>query len=310
MTASGDLYTRIDHPAEIDELLAVLYEPGGASLVLERERGRALPVVVEMASAGDALCLDSSAIRDQPQVQALRDGGAFRVTGRNRKGMMRTPVLTAAPVWEDERRLNCQADFPPWLEKLQRRDTFRARLHRGMAARVDLQDGGITATGWLRDLSLRGCLVELEAAAVALLDDRQRALHLELTFPDGSQFMAEAWPRHQMIQNDRILCGFHINVATREQKQQLWRLVRETEREAARNAASARRDLPQSSLFFRGAHLTAFRALVRTPTARRWRGGWRALPRSWHRGREAAPRRQPRRRTAVATRGAATSCTS
>ncbi|MGH8116961.1 MAG: HD domain-containing phosphohydrolase [Rhodanobacteraceae bacterium] len=249
MTASGDLYTRIDHPAEIDELLDVLYEPGGASLVLEQDRGTSLPVVVETASAGDALCLDISAIRDKPQVQALRDGGAFRVTGRNRKGMMRTPTLTAPRVWGDEQRLYCQADFPPWLEKLQRRHTFRARLHRGMTARADLQDGGNTATGWLRDLSLRGCLVELEAAAIAPLDDRQRPLHLELTFPDGSQFMAEAWPRHETIQNDHILCGLHIEVATREQEQQLWRLLRETEREAARNAASARRDLPQSSLF-------------------------------------------------------------
>ncbi len=62
------------------------------------------------ASAGDALWLDISAIRDQPQIQALRDGGAFRVTGRNRKGMMRTPTLMAARVWGDEQRFYCQAN--------------------------------------------------------------------------------------------------------------------------------------------------------------------------------------------------------
>ncbi len=272
MSDTGELYARIEHPTEINQLLELLCQPGGASLRLDAGSQAPLPVLVETPKADTTLRLDVTAIRARPEVRAAGDGEAFRILGRDGSGMVRTPSLTVQRCWEEGERLYFECAFPAYLEKLQRRDSFRAKLRRGMAARVDLYDGGATASGHLRDLSLRGCLVELEANAIALLDDRQRPLHLELSFPDGSRFQTQAWPRHQTSENTHILCGFSFEVDSHNQEQQVWRLVRETEREAARAATSDRAGLRPSPLFV-GAALDASAigsdALYQTPFARR-----------------------------------------
>jgi HD-GYP domain-containing protein (c-di-GMP phosphodiesterase class II)/c-di-GMP-binding flagellar brake protein YcgR len=272
MSNDGELYARIDHPTEINQLLELLCQPGGASLRLEGSTHAPLPVLVETPSADTTLRLDVSAIRDRPEVRAVGAGEGFRIFGRDGNGMARTPVLTVQRVREEGDRLYLECAFPDYLEKLQRRDSFRAKLRRGMAARVDLYDGGATASGQLRDLSLRGCLVELEANAIALLDDRRRPLHLELSFPDGSRFKTDAWPRHQTSENGHILCGFSFEVDSHNQEQQMWRLVRETEREAARSATSERAGLRPSPLFIGDAldtPPTGPDATYQTPFARR-----------------------------------------
>ena len=246
MTAGGDFYTRIAHPTEIIELLETMSQPGSASLVPEQDQAAQLPVVVATAS-GDALHLDISAIRDA--APALSEGMGFRLTGQGPKGVVRSPVLTVRQIWEEDQRRFCRCEFPPYLERHQQRDSFRARLRRGMKVRVIMQDDGATATGYLRDLSLHGCKVDAEPSAAALLDDRYRPLQLEMMFPDGTRFAAPAWPRHQTFRNDRILCGFRFEAGGRDQQQRLWFLVRETEREAARHAASDKSDLRPSSLY-------------------------------------------------------------
>jgi len=272
MTAGGDFYTRIAHPTEIIELLETLSRPGSASLVPEQDQTAQLPVVVATASE-DALHLDISAIEET--APALCEGMGFRLTGQGPKGVVRSPVLTVQQIWEEDQRRYCRCEFPSYLERHQQRDSFRARLRRGMKVRVNLQDEGASATGYLRDLSLHGCLVDAEASAAALLDDRPRPLQLEMTFPDGSRFAAPAWPRHQSFRSDRILCGFSLEVSGREQQQRLWFLVSETEREAARNAASGKSDLRASSLYIGSTPddpMEADADTYRTPMARELAG--------------------------------------
>jgi c-di-GMP-binding flagellar brake protein YcgR len=247
MTESGDFYTRIDHPAEIIELLETLRQPGTACVVLEQDQMAKLPVTVAMTCAGEVLHLDVSAIADG--ATAFCEGAVFRLNGQGSRGVLRTPILTVQQIWEEDQRRFCKCEFPSWLEKHQQRDTFRARLRRGMKVKVNLQDAGATATGYLRDLSLHGCMVEAEPSAAALLEDRSRPLQLEMNFPDGTRFIAPGWPRHQTFRNDRILCGFRLEVAGRDQQQRLWFLVRETERESARHAASDKSDLRPSPLY-------------------------------------------------------------
>lgn len=249
MTASGEFYIRIDRPSEIDGLLEILSQPGRASLQLDGGHDAPLPVALETFRSGEMLCLDISAIRDRPEMEAVRAGLLFRVVGQSHAGRVRTPCLTAEHVWEEAPHLYCQCVFPAYLEQLQRRDTFRAKLHQWMQTRVALRDGDLTTFGTLHDLSLNGCRVELDASAAALLDGRSNPLLLEMTFPDGTRFEAAALPRHQTLRHERILCGFSLDVRTRRQEHQLWRLVREIEREGARNAASGSRDLKRSPLF-------------------------------------------------------------
>lgn len=273
MVASEGFCSRVDHPREMAELLETSCQPGGASILLEHEDGISLPVIVETAHVDDVLCLDISAIRHHVQVRSLRDGKSFRVTGKGPDGMCRTPGMTAQRVWEEDGRLYCQCKFPPYLEKLQQRDNFRATLRRSMTARVDLHVGSTTVSGLLRDLSLGGCLVDLNVYVAKILEDRQESMNLEITFPDGSHFMAPAYPRHRTIKGVRMLYGFHFELDSKEGRQRLWFMIQETEREAARNAASAPKMLQPSSLY-RGNSLDSMTPVIgvdalHTPMARR-----------------------------------------
>lgn len=249
MTAGEAFYTRVSRPAELGELLESLCRPGAAVLIPEAPPQVPLPVFVETARSGDGLRVDVSAVREEAAIRAVIEGGGFRLAGKIRNGLVRSPVLTVRQASEEEGRKYCECELPAYLETLQRRSSFRATLQLRMPVRVDLRDGDATTTGWLRDLSLEGCLVELMPSAVALLDERDRLLQLEMTFPDGTRFTAAAWPRHQVVEQGRILCGFELGVTSPEQERTLWYLVREIEREAARSAASGARELRPSSLF-------------------------------------------------------------
>lgn len=248
MVAGGN-FTRVDHPAEINERLNIMTRPGSALLVMESARDAPIPVLVEVAAASGMLRLDVSGVRAEAAIRAVRSGHGIRIIAQGLDGVVRTPVLTVQHVREEDQHFYCECDLPHYLEEQQQRDSFRARLHIGMTAKVDLYDGGTTATGCLRDLSLHGCLVEMEPSAVALLEDPRRSLHLAMSFPDGTRFTAPAIARHQYVDHDRIVCGFSLVVTGAVQEQQLWYLVREIERESARNAASGRRELRPSPLF-------------------------------------------------------------
>lgn len=266
---AGGVYTRVDHPTEINELLEMLCRPGGASLTVGDDEGTRLPVVVETSGVSDTLRLDISAIHARVQLAGHRN---FRLTGRSRKGMVRSPPLTAQRVWAEGGRVYCECRFPEYFEKQQRRGDFRAKLRRGMAVRVDVYDAGTTTSGLLRDLSLHGCRVALEPSAAALMNDRRRVLQLDMAFPDGSHFTSRARPCHAAVEDGHILCGFHLEQGTGEHQRRLWFLVRETEREAARNAATAKPGLRPSPLFSNRAPDAASDAnahVYRTPMARR-----------------------------------------
>ncbi|MGH8113144.1 MAG: HD domain-containing phosphohydrolase [Rhodanobacteraceae bacterium] len=242
-------FTRVDRPAETRALWEILERTGCARLVLESARDTLLPVRVELAFADGVLRLDASAIREEPAVRAMRSGEGFRIVARGSNGVVRTPVLTVKGVREEDGHLYCECDLPACLEERQRRDSFRATLHMGMTARVDLYDGGTTAGGYLRDLSLHGCLAEMEPSAVVLLEEPCPSLHLAISFPDGTRFTAPTTPCHRSVERDRIVCGFSFEVTDPKQEQRLWYLVREIERESARNAASGKRELRPSPLF-------------------------------------------------------------
>lgn len=247
MAAGGDFYTRVGHPTEFNEALERLSRLGGASLVLEREPPTPLPVLLDVRASDAPLHVDISAMRDTPQADSIRDGEGFRIVGQDAQGVLRTSVLIANCVWTDDR-LYCRCPLPSFFEKLQRRVSFRAQLREWMTVGVDVHANGSSATGVLRDLSLNGCLVELETTG-ALLGPRATPLQLTMTFPDGSRFSTLGRPHHETRVDDRILCGFRFEVTAPDREQALWRLVCEIEREAARHALSGRTHLRPSSRF-------------------------------------------------------------
>ncbi|WP_101676390.1 HD domain-containing phosphohydrolase [Alloalcanivorax mobilis] len=251
MGAQEESYARVYHAGRIEQLMEVLCRPGGASLLLERQGAQPLPVVVRSMHQGRSLTLDISAI---PEVApALSRGVGFRLLGSSHSGMLRTPVMILKHTGRPADLLHSECDYPLYLEEMQRRDTFRAALRLGMEVGVVLsRDGDADGVyGDLKDLSLQGCLVELSAHAVALLEPGGPSLEMQLCFPDGSRLVLFGRARHHRAEPDRgvILAGFQFEPHSTEVDRLLWFYVREIEREAARHAEGGNPMLRPSALF-------------------------------------------------------------
>ncbi|MBB3182885.1 HD-GYP domain-containing protein (c-di-GMP phosphodiesterase class II)/c-di-GMP-binding flagellar brake protein YcgR [Halomonas fontilapidosi] len=235
MSQQQDGYARVESPSEIEALLEALIEPGGASLQVNTPGSQPLPVLVMEQHPGEALELDISAIREM--AGELKRGQEFRLLGQAQGKMLRTPAITMTECHEADGRLMCLCPFPHHLEVLQRRESFRARLRLGMEVGAILRGkAGESAQGDLKDLSLEGCQLELSLSAGALLADSDPPHEVEFCFPNDTRFTVHATPRHQQVDTERqvILSGFRFDTLSGERERQLWFLVREIEREAAR----------------------------------------------------------------------------
>ncbi|MBF1800823.1 HD domain-containing phosphohydrolase [Alloalcanivorax profundimaris] len=251
MTAPPDTFERVEHPARIEELLNNLLRPGGVALSLEGRDGDPLPVVLVSYERERSLLLDVTTLGDR--IGKLRRGMGFRLVGQGDGGMVRTPVLKATRVHEEEGRQWLHCAYPARLEWQQRRDAFRAELRLGMQASVLVRDqeSNLSALGDLRDLSLTGCRAELAASGLNADLEKDQRLDLEITFPDGSLFRIGARLRHLSADPARgtVGVGFEFDALDVAQERRLWFMVREAEREAARVAGGDRTHLAASSLF-------------------------------------------------------------
>lgn len=237
MTQDQDEFVRVGSPTEIEALLEQLIQPGGASLLLERPGATPMPAVVMEQSAHEMLLLDITAVREI--VGELKRGIGFRLLGQVRGKMIRTPVLRSLQVEMEGGRVRCHCDYPHYLEALQRREAFRARLRLGMEVgaivRSIEEDGDAMVQGDLKDLSQQGCQLELPSSAATLLSAAS-LVEVELCFPNGSRFAVQAAPRHKVADSDRqaLRVGFHFESCSAEQQRKLWFFVREIEHEASR----------------------------------------------------------------------------
>ncbi|GHE21309.1 PilZ domain-containing protein [Halomonas urumqiensis] len=250
MTQPQDGYTRVDNPVEIETLLESLSQPGGASLQLEDDQGKPLPVLVAEQHPGESLLLDISAIREV--AGELKRGKAFRLMGQSRDKMLRSPPLVMSECHDRDGRLLCHSAYPLALEVLQRRESFRARLRLGMEVGVIVRANGadLHLQGDLKDLSLEGCQVELPITSASQLASPM-PLELELCFPNGARAVVLGTPRHHVVDTERqtIKVGFQFVTLSGDQERQLWVFVREIERESTRQASDADATLQPSPLF-------------------------------------------------------------
>lgn len=237
MGQQGDEFIRVGSPSEIEVLLDQLIQPGGASLLLDRPGGAPMPVVVMEQAPPESMLLDITAVREI--VGELKRGMGFRLLGQVHGKMIRTPALKALQVEVLEGRVQCQCDYPHYLEELQRREAYRARLRLGMEVGAILRgsegDGDVTVQGDLKDLSQQGCQLELPSSAATLLAEAA-LVEIELCFPNGSRFTVQAAPRHKVADSDRqtLRVGFQFHDCSAEQERKLWFFVREIERESSR----------------------------------------------------------------------------
>ncbi len=232
-----DEFIRVGRSTEIEALLEQLVQPGGASLLLEKPGGTPMPVVVMELSAPESMLLDITAVREI--VGELKHGIGFQLLGQVQGKMIRTPVLKSLQVDTEGGRVRCQCEYPHYLEELQRREAFRARLRLGMEVGAIVRgtegDGEATVQGDLKDLSQQGCQLELPPSSATLLAEAT-LVEVELCFPNGSRFAVQAAPRHKVADSDRqtLKVGFHFVNCSAEQERKLWFFVREIERESSR----------------------------------------------------------------------------
>ncbi|SDJ65099.1 HD domain-containing phosphohydrolase [Billgrantia gudaonensis] len=250
MAQAQDDFTRITSPAAVESLLDQLIEPGGASLLLDKPASSPQPVLLTEQVVGESLLLDVTAIREVSS--QLKRGLGFRLLGQIDGKMVRTPMLKAENCSVSGDRVVCVSDYPLYLEELQRRESFRARLRLGMEVGAILRgDDDASAQGDLKDLSLEGCQLELPASVASLLATSAHPLEIELCFPDGTRFTVKGSPRHQASDPERqaLRVGFRFEAITGEQERKLWYFVREIEREAMRSAGDGDNGRLPSLLF-------------------------------------------------------------
>ena len=237
MAQVQDAFLRVGSPTEVEALLERLIQPGGASLLLDKPDATPLPVVVMEQRPLESLLLDITAVREI--ASELKRGVGFRLLGQVQGKMIRTPVLKSRQADTQDGRVHCQCEYPHYLEELQRRESFRARLRLGMEVgaivRGVLGDGETTVQGDLKDLSQQGCQLELPSSAATLLAE-SLLVEIELCFPNDTRFTVQAAARHKVADSDRqtLRVGFHFENCTAEQERKLWFFVREIERESSR----------------------------------------------------------------------------
>ena len=237
MAQAQDDFIRVSSPAEIASLLDLMIEPGGASLLLDKPDATPLPVLLMEQEPGHALVMDITAVREI--TGELKRGLSFQLLGQVQGKMVRTPPIKALETQAADSRVTCRCEYPLYLEEMQRREAFRARLRMGMEVGAIIRaDDEATVQGDLKDLSQEGCQLELPASAAGLLTGAPLPLDLELCFPNGTRFAIKASPRHQAVNTERqtMRVGFRFEGCTADQERKLWFFVREIEREASRHA--------------------------------------------------------------------------
>ncbi len=239
---------------ELQSLLNTLCHSTDIGLYFEHDAGTRWPVVLQGIAAGPTLQLDATlAPQAAPRLEA---GDRFWLAGQTQGSLVRTAVLRARPrIGSARNDLLFICDYPESATLLHRRTTFRAGLHRGMKAEVDLlAPTGAAAPpirGVLKDLSLGGCLMEVPlAAAVELRNERHQA-RMTVRFPNGEHFRTRGYVRdiRPNAQWSAGLVGYEFLSDAPEFERLVWYFVKEIERQAVHSDVQNRRALRPSPLF-------------------------------------------------------------
>lgn len=242
--------TRVDTPEAVAQCLEKLMGPAGASLLLARPGGQERPVVITAVQPGEWLLVDIGSARDL-LAELKRDQG-FSLLTHNRGDVLRSCELTMTSYRDAGGAIHGFCPYPQSFDILQRRENFRAELRLGMAATVVVTGhNGVQVAGSLKDLSLGGCLAMLPLGAATLIGDGQAPLQLLLQFPNGTSLAVRARLRRLDISSEdgEIQAGLQFDELSPAQDRQLWVLVREVEREAARYLHGEDEVLRPSPLF-------------------------------------------------------------
>lgn len=151
--------------------------------------------------------------------------------------------------------LECQ--LPESVFVAEQRGAIRIPFILGMQARVslDVYLHELNVPGRLRNLSVGGCMVDIDLAESVAINVGQEIPGIGIEFPNGESFFAEARIRHirPFGHHGHAVVGVQFLRLTKHQNEALFRYVTEAEREAAyRTGANDKLDY-HSPLFIPGA---------------------------------------------------------
>ncbi|MES1940547.1 metal dependent phosphohydrolase [Salinisphaera sp. T5B8] len=186
--------------------------------------------------------------------QLLRTKQRFTVHARRHSAALQSETLQCIGVSQSGARLSVCASLPDSVALLKRRGQFRAALSDSMAVMVLLSSPkGREWHATLRDLSAGGCLLSLpedEAEGIEVGIDDYR---IEAFFPNGETFAVNGQVSHRYRNAETDLCylGMAFDIRAEKAAREVWRYVREVEREVARQTSprSEMRPLAPSPLF-------------------------------------------------------------
>mgnify|MGYP003652256515 CR=1 FL=1 len=152
-------------------------------------------------------------------------------------------------------RLECQ--LPESVFVQENRGAVRIPFILGMQARVNLEVylHELNVPGRLRNLSVGGCMIDIDLAESIAINVDQAIPGVTLEFPNGESFFAEGKVRHirSIGSHGYAALGIQfINLAT-SQTEALFQFVNESEREAAFRTGSNDKLSNHSPLFIAGA---------------------------------------------------------
>lgn len=106
----------------------------------------------------------------------------------------------------------------------------------------------------VKNLSVGGCLLELQLIDSAALDINQRIPKIYLEFPNGDTFISEGIVRHIRLfgSHGYITTGIEFTNLSPKQSEMLFHMVTESEREIAYLSGMSGHEVTKSPLFYSG----------------------------------------------------------
>ncbi|MES1934527.1 metal dependent phosphohydrolase [Salinisphaera shabanensis T35B1] len=186
--------------------------------------------------------------------QLLKAKQSFVLYARQHSAALQSGAMHCIGVAQSSARLSVCASLPDSVALLKRRGQFRAALNDSMAVMVLLASP--TGREWqttLRDLSAGGCLLSLPQDEQDGLEVGVDGYSVQALFPNGETFEVLGHVSHRYVNTETQQCylGMAFDIRVDKAAREVWRYVREVEREVARQTSprSEMRPLAPSPLF-------------------------------------------------------------
>lgn len=177
------------------------------------------------------------------------------------KGAVRRDAYSISNVPAVAKKLNagaCQlsCQLPPSVFLVEHRGTARIPFILGMSARVNIEvySNGLVVNGSLRNISVGGCLVDISVEDSNALTVDLLLPGVTIEFPNGTYFHSKALLRHMRPfgHHGYAALGLQFEELDPQQKEEIFHLVSEVEREAAYRSGINDKIVSHSYLFLPG----------------------------------------------------------